>query len=82
MAAMGAAPAWATLALTLPRADPGWLERFCTRLAELANAHGVALVGGDTTAGPLTISVQLLGHVARGTALRRSGAHAGDLSWR
>jgi len=79
LAAMGATPAWATLALTLPSADPDWLERFSGGLADLANAHGVALVGGDTTAGPLTISVQVMGHVARGTALRRSGAHAGDL---
>ncbi len=79
LAAMGATPAWATLALTLPAADPDWLERFSGGFAQLANAYGVALVGGDTTAGPLTISVQLMGHVARGTALRRSGAHAGDL---
>src|SRR5271169_306893 len=79
LAAMGATPAWATLALTLPTADPDWLERFSGGFAQLANAHGVALVGGDTTAGPLTISVQILGHVARGTALRRSGAQAGDL---
>jgi thiamine-monophosphate kinase len=79
LAAMGATPAWATLALTLPTADPDWLERFSGGFAQLANAHGVALVGGDTTAGPLTISVQVMGHVAGGTALRRSGAHAGDL---
>jgi len=79
LAAMGATPAWATLALTLPAADPEWLERFSGGFAQLANAYGVALVGGDTTAGPLTISVQVMGHVARGTALRRSGAHAGDL---
>jgi thiamine-monophosphate kinase len=79
LAAMGATPAWATLALTLPAADPDWLERFSGGLADLANTYGVALVGGDTTAGPLTVSVQVMGHVARGTALRRSGAHAGDL---
>ncbi len=79
LAAMGATPAWATLALTVPNADPDWLERFSGGLADLANSYDVALVGGDTTAGPLTISVQLMGHVASGTALRRSGAHAGDL---
>jgi thiamine-monophosphate kinase len=79
LAAMGAAPAWATLALTLPSADNAWLERFSAGLLDLAAQHGVALVGGDTTRGPLTVSVQLLGHVARGTALRRSGAHDGDL---
>lgn len=79
IAAMGATPAWATLALTMPTADATWLEDFRTGFMKLADAHGVALVGGDTTAGPLTISVQILGHVARGTALRRSGARAGDL---
>ncbi len=79
LAAMGATPAWATLALTLPRAESGWLERFAAGLFDLADAHGVALVGGDTTRGPLTVSVQLLGHVPHGTALRRGGARAGDL---
>ena len=79
LAAMGATPAWATLALTMPAADAAWLERFAAGLLDLADAHGVALVGGDTTRGPLTISVQLLGHVPRGRALRRSGARAGDL---
>jgi thiamine-monophosphate kinase len=79
LAAMGAAPAWATLALTLPRADAGWLEGFARGFGELACAHGVALVGGDTTAGPLTISVQIMGHVPRGSALRRGGGKVGDL---
>jgi thiamine-monophosphate kinase len=79
LAAMGATPAWATLALTMPSADPAWLERFSAGLLDLAGQHGVALVGGDTTRGPLTVSVQLLGHVARGTALRRSGGHDGDI---
>lgn len=79
LAAMGASPAWATLALTLPEADPLWLEEFARGFGELACLHGVALVGGDTTAGPLTVSVQLLGQVPRGTALRRDGARAGDL---
>src|SRR6202041_3608710 len=62
-----------------PGADGAWLEHFAAGLLDLADAHGVALVGGDTTRGPLTISVQLLGHVPRGAALRRSGARAGDL---
>ena len=79
LAAMGATPAWATLALTLPAVDEVWLERFSAGLLDLADAHGVALVGGDTTRGPLTLSVQILGHVARGTALRRGGARAGDV---
>jgi thiamine-monophosphate kinase len=67
------------LALTLPSADPGWLEGFARGFGELARAHGVALVGGDTTAGPLTISVQILGHVPRGSALTRAGGKAGDV---
>ena len=79
MAAMGAEPAWATLALTLPTADPGWLERFAAGLMALARRHGVALVGGDTTRGPLAVSIQILGFVPRGQALLRSGARAGDL---
>ncbi len=79
MAAMGALPAWATLALTLPSADPGWLEGFAAGLMALARRHGVALVGGDTTRGPLAVSIQIMGFVPRGQALLRSGARAGDL---
>jgi thiamine-monophosphate kinase len=79
LAAMGATPAWATLALTLPGAERAWLEEFSVGLLALAGAHGVALVGGDTTAGPLTVSIQILGHVPRGQALRRSGGREGDV---
>jgi|SRR6266404_355150 len=79
IAAMGATPAWATLALTMPGVDAAWLERFSAGFLDLADANGVALVGGDTTRGALTVSVQILGHVPRGTAMRRSGARAGDL---
>lgn len=79
LAAMGAQPAWALLALTIPVADAGWLEPFAGGLLALADRYGVALVGGDTTAGPLCISVQILGHAPRGVALRRSGAAHGDL---
>jgi thiamine-monophosphate kinase len=79
MAAMGATPAWATLSLTMPSADADWLEQFSAGLWQLADANEVVLVGGDTTRGPLTVSVQILGHVPRGTALRRSGARAGDI---
>jgi len=78
-AAMGASPAWATLALTMPTAEPAWLEGFAAGLWELADRYGVALVGGDTTGGPLTVSLQLLGHVPRGAAIRSSGARAGDM---
>jgi thiamine-monophosphate kinase len=79
LAAMGATPAWATLALTLPTVDEDWLDGFAAGFEALASAHGVALVGGDTTRGPLTISVQALGYVEAGRALRRTGAKAGDL---
>ena len=77
LAAMGATPAWATLALTLPAIDEDWLEGFVTGFAALATAHQVALVGGDTTRGPLTITVQALGLAPAGTALRRRGAQPG-----
>ncbi len=79
LAAMGARPAWALLALTLPEADADWLEGFTRGFGALARAHGVALVGGDTTAGPLTVSVQLLGFVGPDRALLRSGGRAGDV---
>jgi thiamine-monophosphate kinase len=78
IAAMGAMPAWATLALTLPAADERWLEEFCAGFFSLARAHDVTLIGGDTTSGPLTITVQIMGHVPTGKAVRRSGAHVGD----
>ena len=79
MAAMGAAPAWATLALTMPGADSAWLEKFAAGLLELADAHSVALIGGDTTRGPLTVSVQILGYLPHGSALRRGGGEAGNV---
>jgi thiamine-monophosphate kinase len=79
LAAMGATPAWATLALTMPSADADWLEKFAAGFLDLADAHAVALVGGDTTRGPLTVSVQILGSVPHGSAMRRSGGKAGDI---
>ncbi|MBV6415542.1 MAG: Thiamine-monophosphate kinase [Steroidobacteraceae bacterium] len=79
IAAMGAAPAWALLALTLPRADERWLEAFAAGFAALARAHDLQLVGGDMTAGPLTVTVQVLGFAPRGEALLRGGARPGDL---
>jgi thiamine-monophosphate kinase len=78
LAAMGAEPAWALLALTLPEADDDFVERFGEGFAELAARHRVALVGGDTTQGPLSITVTALGVVPKGEAVTRSGAHAGD----
>jgi thiamine-monophosphate kinase len=79
LAAMGARPAWALLALTLPAAEEAWLEEFAAGLGSLARSHEVALVGGDTTRGPLCVTVQLLGHVPHGRALTRAGGRAGDL---
>src|ERR1700722_115417 len=79
LAAMGARPAWALLALTLPEAREAWLAEFAAGLGALAREHRVALVGGDTTQGPLCVTVQLLGFAPPGRALRRSGAQAGDL---
>ena len=81
MAAMGAAPRWATLALSLPRVDAHWLRDFSAGFMTLARRHGVDLVGGDTTRGPLNICVQIMGDVPRGQALRRDGARAGDDIW-
>ncbi|MGH8298173.1 MAG: thiamine-phosphate kinase [Steroidobacteraceae bacterium] len=78
LAAMGARPAWALLALTLPAADESWLMEFAAGMAALARAHDVALVGGDTTSGPLCVTVEALGHVPRSSALLRSGGRAGD----
>jgi thiamine-monophosphate kinase len=78
IAAMGAEPRWALLALTLPVAEESWLAEFAAGLGGLAREHGVALVGGDTTRGPLCITLQLLGAVGEGQALRRDGAQVGD----
>jgi len=81
MAAMGATPRWATLSVALPRADARWLADFTRGFMRLARLHGVDLVGGDTTRGPLNICVQIIGEVPAGRALRRDGAHAGDDVW-
>jgi thiamine-monophosphate kinase len=78
LAAMGAEPAWATLALTLPGADTVWLAGFMDGFAALAAEYAVQLVGGDTTRGPLCITVQVHGFVDPDKALRRSGGRAGD----
>jgi len=81
LAAMGAQPAWASLALTLPEADGDWLEDFADGFFELADQHGVALVGGDTTSGPLAITITAHGFVPAQAALRRNGAKVGDDIW-
>ncbi|MEY4651825.1 MAG: hypothetical protein RI884_406 [Pseudomonadota bacterium] len=78
LAACGARPLAFTLALALPHADEGWLAPFSQGLLALADAHGCELVGGDTTRGPLTVSITVFGEVPAGQALLRSGARAGD----
>ncbi|HET7131325.1 MAG TPA: thiamine-phosphate kinase [Gammaproteobacteria bacterium] len=78
LAAMGAEPRWATLALTIPSADELWLDGFSRGLHELANRFGVALVGGDLTRGPLTVTLQLMGRVERASMLTRGGGNLGD----
>lgn len=79
LAAMGATPAWALLALTLPHADADFVNGFTKGFATLAREHRVALVGGDTTAGPLSITVTALGTLPTGSALTRGGAQIGDV---
>ena len=79
LAAMGARPVCFTLALTLPDADAEWLKAFSEGLARASKAFGIALAGGDTTRGPLTITIQVHGTVDNGRALYRSGAKPGDL---
>ena len=81
MAATGATPRWATLALALPAADERWLAAFAEGFYGLAARFGVDLVGGDTSRGPLTICVCILGEVPRGQALSRGGARSGDEIW-
>ena len=78
LAAMGARPAWALLALSLPQSDRAWLEGFARGFYALAERCGVALVGGDTVRGPRVITVHALGFVPATAALRRHGARAGD----
>jgi thiamine-monophosphate kinase len=81
LAAMGAEPRWATLALALPAAEPRWLEGFSRALFELAGRHQLELIGGDTTRGPLNICITVIGLSPPGLALRRDGARAGDDIW-
>ena len=78
MAAMGAEPAWITLALSLPRSDEAWLGAFASGLHRIADRFHVALVGGDTVRGPLTATVQVMGWVEPDSWLTRSGAKPGD----
>lgn len=79
IAAMGATPLWATLALTLPASDADWVRGFAAGLADALAPAATALVGGDTTRGPLTVTVQIIGSLPPGSALTRAGARPGDL---
>ena len=81
LAAMGAWPVGFTLALALPETDPHWLEGFSQGLLTLASRAACPLIGGDTTRGPLTLSITVLGQVPHSRALRRDGAQAGDDIW-
>lgn len=81
LAAMGARPRWALLALAMPQADPEWLAGFSAGFLALAREFEVDLIGGDTTRGPLNIAVTILGEIEPGKALRRDAARAGDDVW-
>jgi len=78
LAAMGADPAWFTLSLTLPSIDEDWLSDFSNGLKTLAEQHDIFLVGGDTSQGVLSITIQVMGFVDTGKALLRSKANHGD----
>ena len=79
MAAMGARPRFYTLSISLPKADTGWLQEFSDSLQRESRQFSVSLVGGDTTAGPLSLSIQMIGEVQK--PLLRSAADAGDDIW-
>lgn len=81
LAAMGAEPRWAFLALALPAADDPWIAAFARGLFACADAFGVDLAGGDTTRGPLNLSVTIVGEVPAGQAITRTGARAGNELW-
>jgi len=81
LAAMGATPAWGTLAMSLPSAEADWIDAFADGFFALADAHAWRLIGGDTTRGPLSLSVTAFGQVPHGQALRRDGAQIGDDIW-
>jgi thiamine-monophosphate kinase len=79
LAAMGATPMWATLAITLPTVDEHWLQDFASGFGYLAQQYSLALIGGDTTRGPLSITITIFGWVPQNSGLRRSGAKVDDL---
>jgi thiamine-monophosphate kinase len=79
LAAMGAEPNWVLLALTIPQVDTGWLTEFCAGFSDLFQKYYLQLVGGDTTQGPLAVTVQICGYLPQDKGLLRTGAKAGDL---
>ena len=81
MAAMGATPKWATLSVALPQLDEAWVSAFCDSLFALADAHGLQLVGGDTTRGEWVFNVTIMGQTPQGLGLRRAAAEVGDDVW-
>jgi thiamine-monophosphate kinase len=81
LAAMGARPLGFTLAIALPAVDESWLAAFSKGLFDIAKEYSCPLIGGDTTAGPLTISITAFGGIPTGKAIRRSGAKAGNDVW-
>ncbi|MDW6001633.1 thiamine-phosphate kinase [Vibrio mangrovi] len=78
LASMGATPAWCSLALTLPETDTEWLSQFCDAFFELASYYNIQLIGGDTTRGPLSITLTVHGFVPEDQVLTRQGAKVGD----
>ena len=78
LAAMGAQPAWFSLCITLPDPSEQWIESFCDGMAAVMEPNPIVLIGGDTTRGPLSISIQVMGLVPQGKAMTRSGAQVGD----
>jgi thiamine-monophosphate kinase len=78
LAAMGSVPRWFTLALTIPSIDERWLDEFAGGLLGLADRYSTALIGGDTTRGPLTVTVQVIGELPDRIALTRGGGRPGD----
>jgi thiamine-monophosphate kinase len=81
LAAMGATPRWATLAIALPEENDAWLTAFARGFFRIADQYGIELIGGDTTRGALTLSITVMGEVPPGQALRRDGAKPGDDVW-
>ena len=79
LAACGANPSWYSIALTFPKVEKSWLENFSLGLKDFSNEYKIPLVGGDTTKGKLSVTVQVMGEVQKGKALLRSGAKENDL---